>query len=243
MKQIEVFEPALCCATGVCGPEPDVTLVRFGEAVRRAETELGLARTGRRTLLVTTDPAAHTGQALGREVTDRPTAVPGEPHLFVARVDQEVAVREYRERILGEAKATFDHATLAAMEEELNSPCTEEMAAFERFLAFLTDREFEVVVFDTAPTGHTLRLLSLPFSWEKQTEMMVAMRPGTDMVLPESACTTPQLRLRREAQQHYLYAARRDFGVPRFDLTLRDRELAGKPDLLTAAEELWGDIS
>jgi len=185
------------------------------------------------------------------------------------------------------------------MEEELNSPCTEEMAAFEKFLAYLTDDSFPVVVFDTAPTGHTLRLLSLPFSWEKQVEMMVAMRPGTqsyertrerykdavamlqdrdmtrlmfvvlpektpllealrarddlaaagiataavvaNMVLPDRACSTPRLALRREAQQHYLYAMRRDFGVPRFDLSLRDDEVMGTAALAGIAAELWGD--
>ena len=270
-----------------------------GKTVVSAATALSLARQGVRTLLVTTDPAAHSGRVLGCEAGDAPTAVPGEPNLFVARVDQETAVREYRQRILDESRGRFDAATLAAMEEELNSPCTEEMAAFERFLAYLTDESYPVVVFDTAPTGHTLRLLSLPFSWEKQVEMMVAMRPGTqsyertrerykdavtmlqdpdmtrlmfvvlpektpllealrarddlaaagittaavvaNMVLPEHACRTPRLRLRREAQQHYLYAMRRDFGVPRFDLMLRDDEVVGIPALAAIAAELWSD--
>jgi arsenite-transporting ATPase len=270
-----------------------------GKTVVSAATALHLAREGVRTLLVTTDPAAHTGRVLGCEATDAPTAVPGEPNLFVARVDQETAVQEYRQRIMDESRGRFDEGTLAAMEEELNSPCTEEMAAFERFLAYLTDDGFPVVVFDTAPTGHTLRLLSLPFSWEKQVEMMVAMRPGTqsyectrerykdavamlqdrdmtrlvfvvlpektpllealrarddlaaagistsavvaNMVLPDHACRTPRLKVRREAQQHYLYAMRRDFGVPRFDLTLRDDEVMGAAALAGIAAELWSD--
>ena len=110
-----------------------------GKTVVSAATALSLARQGVRTLLVTTDPAAHSGRVLGCEAGDAPTAVPGEPNLFVARVDQETAVREYRQRILDESRGRFDAATLAAMEEELNSPCTEEMAAFERFLAYLTD--------------------------------------------------------------------------------------------------------
>ncbi len=270
-----------------------------GKTVVSAATALHLARGGVRTLLVTTDPAAHTGRVIGCEATDVPTQVPGEPNLFAARVDQETAVREYRQRILSESRGRFDEATLAAMEEELNSPCTEEMAAFEKFLAYLTDDSFPVVVFDTAPTGHTLRLLSLPFSWEKQVEMMVAMRPGTqsyertrerykeavamlrdrdltrlmfvvlpektpllealrarddlaaagistsavvaNMVLPDDACRTPRLKLRREAQRYYLYAMRRDFGVPRFDLTLRDDEVIGTAALAGIAAELWGD--
>ena len=64
---------------------------------------------------------------------------------------------------------------LAAMEEELNSPCTEEMAAFDRFAQFIESREYDAIVFDTAPTGHTLRLLDLPFDYAKQVEMMVSV--------------------------------------------------------------------
>jgi len=70
---------------------------------------------------------------------------------------------------------------LATMEEELNSPCTEEMAAFDKFIQYIEGRDYEVVVFDTAPTGHTLRLLELPFDYAKQVEMMVSTADSSDI--------------------------------------------------------------
>ena len=142
-----------------------------GKTVISCVTALDLADRGIRTLLVTTDPAAHTGQVLGVDVGSEPVAV--SDNLFAVMVDQDEALREYKSRILDEAKGKFSEETLVAMEEEMNSPCTEEMAAFDRFISFIEGADYEVIVFDTAPTGHTLRLLDLPFEYAKQVEMMV----------------------------------------------------------------------
>ena len=126
---------------------------------------------GLKTLLVTTDPAAHIGEVLDVHVGSEP--VPVAENLKAVMVDQEAAFREYKERVLNEAAGKYSDDMMAAMEEELNSPCTEEMAAFDKFVRFIESKEYDVVVFDTAPTGHTLRLLNLPFDYAKQVEMMI----------------------------------------------------------------------
>lgn len=135
-------------------------------------TALYAAQKRFKTLLVTTDPAAHIGEVLDVKVGSTPIMVTD--NLYAVMVDQEEAFREYKERILNEARGKYSEDMLKAMEEELNSPCTEEMAAFDRFIQFIEGRDYEVIVFDTAPTGHTLRLLSLPFDYARQVEMIVS---------------------------------------------------------------------
>jgi arsenite-transporting ATPase len=132
-----------------------------------------LAQQGKRTLLVTTDPAGHIGEVLGQKVASQPTRITDT--LSAVMIDQQQAFIEYKARILSEAEGRFSADMLAAMEEELNSPCTQEMAAFEQFTKYIRTTEYDAVVFDTAPTGHTLRLLSLPFDYAKQVEMMVSV--------------------------------------------------------------------
>ena len=133
---------------------------------------LYLSRHGFKTLLVTTDPAAHIGQVLDVKVGSQPAEIARD--LYAVMIDQEEAFKQYKEKILNEAKGKYSDDMLAAMEEELNSPCTEEMAAFDKFARFIESRDYDVIVFDTAPTGHTLRLLDLPFDYAKQVEMMIS---------------------------------------------------------------------
>jgi arsenite-transporting ATPase len=130
------------------------------------------AKKGFKTLLVTTDPAAHIGEVLDVRVGSKPVKIMD--NLYAVMVDQEDAFRVYKEKVLNEAKGKCSEDMLKAMDEELNSPCTEEMAAFDRFAQFIESKEYDTVVFDTAPTGHTLRLLELPFDYAKQAEMMVS---------------------------------------------------------------------
>ncbi len=133
-------------------------------------TAVHIAQKGVKTLLVTTDPAAHIGEVLDVKVGSRPEKITD--NLFAVMVNQQEAFQEYKEKVLNEAKGKYSEDMLATMEEELNSPCTEEMAAFDKFIQYIEGRDYEVVVFDTAPTGHTLRLLDLPFDYAKQVEMM-----------------------------------------------------------------------
>lgn len=129
---------------------------------------------GSRTLLVTTDPAAHIGEVLGVEVGTAPAPVASVPGLWAARVDAKAAAVAYTDRIIADAVAKGrSAASIAAMREELDSPCTEEMAAFDQFIELASQHAFDVTVFDTAPTGHTMRLLELPVDWSRQLDVKV----------------------------------------------------------------------
>ena len=137
------------------------------------------AQKGYKTLLVTTDPAAHIGEVLNVKVGPHPTRVTD--NLYAVMVDQKAAFQEYKEKVLREAQGKYSEDMLSAMDEELNSPCTEEMAAFDKFIQFIESNEYQTVVFDTAPTGHTLRLLELPFDYAKQVEMMAGTGDNLDV--------------------------------------------------------------
>ena len=132
------------------------------------------ARQGYRTLLVTTDPAAHIGQVLGEVIETEPTRVPSVDGLWAARVDAKAAAIAYTDRIIEDAVARGrSPQSIAAMREELDSPCTEEMAAFDQFIELASRDTFDVTIFDTAPTGHTMRLLELPIDWSRQLDVKV----------------------------------------------------------------------
>ena len=145
-----------------------------GKTAASSATAYWLAQEGYETLLVTTDPADHLSQMFSIEVESDPQSLEKQSNLSVARVDQEKALEEHKEKILSEAREKYDEKRLQAVKEELNSPCTEEMAAFQKFISFVTEDAYDVIIFDTAPTGHTLRLLELPMDWDDQMEMMVA---------------------------------------------------------------------
>jgi len=145
-----------------------------GKTVASCLTAVWLARQGYRTLLLTTDPAAHLGDVLGVPVGDAATSVAGLPNLWAAKIDPKTTAEAYKARILNDARERGRPAeAVAVMAEELESPCTEEIAAFDRFIDFATQPGWDVVVFDTAPTGHTLRLLELPMDWSKQIDVKV----------------------------------------------------------------------
>ncbi len=145
-----------------------------GKTALSCVTAVWLARHGYRTLLLTTDPAAHIGDVLGRPVGDEVEPVAGADNLWAVQVDPKAAAAAYKARILEEARQqSRPHESLQAMAEELESPCTEEMAAFDRFIDFASLDHYDVLVFDTAPTGHTLRLLELPVDWSQQLEVKV----------------------------------------------------------------------
>lgn len=145
-----------------------------GKTISSCITGVWLARQGYRTLLLTTDPAAHIGDVLEAPVGDEPAPLPGVPNLWVTRIDQKAAADAYRQRILRQAEeAGRPPEALARIAEELNSPCTEEIAAFDKFIDYASQEGWDAVVFDTAPTGHTLRLLELPIDWSAQIDVKV----------------------------------------------------------------------
>jgi arsenite-transporting ATPase len=143
-----------------------------GKTVASCVTAVWLAHQGLKTLLLTTDPAAHLGDVLGVPVGDAVAPVAGVPNLFATKIDPKAAGEAYKARILDDARARGrSPASIAVMQEELDSPCTEEIAAFDLFIDYAAQDAWEAVVFDTAPTGHTLRMLELPMDWSKQLDV------------------------------------------------------------------------
>ncbi|AAC82907.1 MULTISPECIES: arsenical pump-driving ATPase [Halobacterium] len=145
-----------------------------GKSTIASTTAVSLAEAGYETLVVTTDPAAHLADIFEQPVGHEPTSV-GQANLDAARIDQERALEEYRTQVLDHVREMYDEkddtqidveAAVANVEEELESPCAEEMAALEKFVSYFEEDGYDIVVFDTAPTGHTLRLLELPSDWK-----------------------------------------------------------------------------
>src|SRR5450759_169229 len=128
-----------------------------------------LADKGRCVLLVSTDPASNLDAVLGTKLANNPIPVAGVPNLQAMNIDPEQATREYRERTVGPYRSALPPQELKLLEERLSGACTVEIAAFDEFALLLSDpdrtQEFDHVIFDTAPTGHTLRLLELPAAW------------------------------------------------------------------------------
>jgi arsenite-transporting ATPase len=145
-----------------------------GKTVASCITTVWLAQQGYKTLLLTTDPAAHLGDVLDSPVGDEIALVAGQSNLWAVKIDPKAATETYRERILEDARRRGrPEKAISVMEEELNSPCTEEMAAFDKFVEYASQEEWQAVIFDTAPTGHTLRLLELPVDWSKQLDVKI----------------------------------------------------------------------
>lgn len=128
-----------------------------------------LARSGRRTLLVSTDPASNVAQVLGQRIGNAITPIRAVPGLSAIEIDPAAAAEAYRERVLAPVRPLLPAAEIATITEQLSGSCTTEIASFNEFTGLLADPAetagFDHVVFDTAPTGHTLRLLQLPGSW------------------------------------------------------------------------------
>ncbi|MCC9597145.1 arsenical pump-driving ATPase [Rubrivivax sp. JA1055] len=128
-----------------------------------------LADQGRRVLLVSTDPASNVGQVFGVTIGNRTTAIEAVPGLQVLEIDPQAAAQAYRDRLVGPVRGVLPEDVVRGIEEQLSGACTTEIAAFDEFTALLADDAatagFDHVVFDTAPTGHTIRLLQLPGAW------------------------------------------------------------------------------
>ena len=156
-------------------------------------TAIALADAGRAVLLVSTDPASNLDEVLGVRLGSSPTAVPGVARLEAMNLDPEVAASEYREKMVGPYRGVLPAATVRSMEEQLSGSCTMEIAAFDEFSRLLGDPgrtvAYDHVIFDTAPTGHTLRLLSLPHAWSNFLETNTT---GTSCLGPLSGLKAQQ---------------------------------------------------
>lgn len=140
-----------------------------GKTSTACATAVALADSGKSVLLISTDPASNLQDVFGIELTSTPKAVPAVENLFASNIDPEASAKAYRESVVGPYRDKFPEAVVATMEEQLSGTCTVEIAAFDEFTGFLTNSEitdqYDHIIFDTAPTGHTLRLLQLPTAW------------------------------------------------------------------------------
>ena len=195
---------------------------------------VGLADRGKRVLLVSTDPASNLGQVFGIDVGEQEaTAIRDVPGLFVLDINPEAAAKAYRDRIIGPMRDTLPPESVRGMEEQLSGACTTEIAAFDQFTGLLTGGDstigFDHVIFDTAPTGHTLRLLQLPSAWTSFLENNPA----------GASCLGPLAGLEKQ-RQRYAQAVR-ELGDPEqttFVLVARPQQSA-----LAEAARTGGELS
>ncbi len=140
-----------------------------GKTSLSCATGLALAGAGKRVLIVSTDPASNLDEVLETPLSGIATAIKGAPGLSALNIDPEAAAAEYRERMVAPYRNILPAAAIQSMEEQFSGACTVEIAAFDEFAKLLGDpaatANFDHVIFDTAPTGHTLRLLTLPSAW------------------------------------------------------------------------------
>ncbi len=166
-----------------------------GKTSLACATAIGLADRGRRVLLVSTDPASNLDEMLRIALDDTPKPVPGVTGLFALNIDPEAAAEDYRTRVLQQLDPSMTDEERATVREQLSGACTTEIAAFDSFVGLLAgDRPgYDHIVFDTAPTGHTLRLLSLPKAW---TGFLEGNDRGASCLGPHSGLKMQEERFR-----------------------------------------------
>lgn len=166
-----------------------------GKTSNACATAVALADAGRRVLLVSTDPASNLDQVFGLPIGREATPIPEVSGLSAINIDPEAAARAYRDRVVGPYRGVLPADAVAGMEEQLSGACTVEVAAFDEFTELLAPdgaaAGFDHVVFDTAPTGHTLRLLQLPAAW---TGFLETNERGASCLGPASGLKTQQAR-------------------------------------------------
>ena len=142
-----------------------------GKTSLSCATALKLVQAGKRVLLVSTDPASNLDEVLETRLTGAPTTVAGAPGLKAININPVAAAAAYRERLFGPMRGVLPESALQSMEEQLSGSCTVEIAAFDEFSGLIGDaamtKDYDHVIFDTAPTGHTLRLMSLAKAWDQ----------------------------------------------------------------------------
>lgn len=188
--------------------EPPLTLLRgaphflfftgkggVGKTSLACACALALVDAGRRVLLVSTDPASNLDEMLGVALSDHPRAIPNAPGLEGMNIDPEAAAETYRARVLDQMASDSTEAELRTVREQLSGACTTEIAAFDEFIGLLAGDgdHYDHVIFDTAPTGHTLRLLSLPKAW---TGFLEGNDRGASCLGPHSGLKMQEERFR-----------------------------------------------
>lgn len=198
-----------------------------GKTSLSCATALKLAESGKRVLLVSTDPASNLDEVLETKLTNKPVSIAGVPKLDAMNINPVEAAAAYRERLIGPMRGLLPEAALRSMEEQLSGSCTVEIAAFDEFSSLIgnpeTAKGYDHIIFDTAPTGHTLRLMSLAKAWDQfldqntsgtsclgplaGLEKQRAIYEGTVKTLADASAATlvlvsrPQLAALREAER------------------------------------------
>ncbi|MBK7289598.1 MAG: arsenical pump-driving ATPase [Chitinophagaceae bacterium] len=166
-----------------------------GKTSLSCATAVKLADEGKRVLLVSTDPASNLQDVLQSKVYEKISPVEGLENLYAININPEVSAEEYRNRATGPLKGILPEAEIKKMNEELSGACTTEIASFDEFSRFISGENegghFDTIIFDTAPTGHTLRLLELPAAWAGFSE---ENPDGASCLGPSSALKSSQER-------------------------------------------------
>ncbi|AJG99007.1 arsenical pump-driving ATPase [Clostridium beijerinckii] len=140
-----------------------------GKTSTACAVAVNLADQGKKIMLVSTDPASNLQDVFNTELNNKGIQIKEVPNLTVANFEPEAAAAEYRESVIAPYRGKLPQAVIDNMEEQLSGSCTVEIAAFNEFSAMITDEkvfnEYDHIIFDTAPTGHTLRMLQLPSAW------------------------------------------------------------------------------
>ncbi|RYD05808.1 hypothetical protein N752_07910 [Desulforamulus aquiferis] len=168
-----------------------------GKTSMASTTGVYYADQGKKTLIVTTDPAANLSDVFEQEIGHQVTKITGIDGLFAMEIDPDKATAEYKEKSLAPLRDLFDEEMIGIADEQLSGPCTEEMASFDKFIDFMDKDEFDIIIFDTAPTGHTIRLLELPVDWSKHIEESSKGSGQTCMVQWPSFKTARKSMMRR----------------------------------------------
>lgn len=167
-----------------------------GKTSLACASAVALCDSGKRVLLVSTDPASNVGQVFDTRIGNQVTRIPQVDGLSALEIDPQAAAQAYRERIVGPVRGKLPPSVVRSIEEQLSGACTTEIAAFDEFTGLLTDSrlvgEYDHIVFDTAPTGHTLRLLQLPGAWGE----FLAQGKG------DASCLGPLAGLEKQRSQY-----------------------------------------
>ncbi|MCY0897495.1 MAG: TRC40/GET3/ArsA family transport-energizing ATPase [Firmicutes bacterium] len=201
-----------------------------GKTSLAAATAVWLADAGYRTLVVTTDPASNLADIFEQPIGPHPVSIRNVPRLTAQEIDAQIAADTYRERALMPLRGALPDDVIQTLAEQMSGPCAVDIAGFDQFIQSLLEPQYDWVVFDTAPTGHTLRLLALPAAWSRHIEDSAGGSGQT--------CMGPVDQLQSSLEQYRLAMVKlQDPQETTLVLVMRP-ERTGVEETLRAAQEL-----
>jgi arsenite-transporting ATPase len=152
-----------------------------GKTVMAGAAALWYARQGRRTLLASTNPVHSLSGMLGQDVFGQPTLVEGEPNFWAYEIDTRDTIDESKKEIREKIEWFLKYADIKTKAEDFvesatMNPAFEESAMFENMIDLMFEDEYEVYVFDTAPTANARRLLGMSDVYSMWVNKMVQSR-------------------------------------------------------------------